>query len=140
MLQEGFKLLEGNECDVILGPAADGGYYTIGTSSVNTREHLGEYLLSLLHHEIKVTEGLTVYFFIGELFEGMDWGTERVLQQQVEAGESLGLKIKLLSQTLFDVVRFLFHILLFSPFFLSLISNLSHLFYTHLFTSLSFSG
>jgi hypothetical protein len=34
----------------------------------------------------------------------MDWGTERVLEQQMTVGKKLGLKMKLLSQSLNDVV------------------------------------
>lgn len=34
----------------------------------------------------------------------MDWGTDKVLQQQIEAASVLGLKLKLLSTELNDIV------------------------------------
>lgn len=50
--------------DIVLGPAADGGYYLIGMNS-----------------------------FHPELFTGIDWGTERVYRQTLEICTCLGLRI-----------------------------------------------
>jgi rSAM/selenodomain-associated transferase 1 len=55
--------------DVILGPATDGGYYLIG--------------LRQMH------EGL---------FAGIDWSTERVLSQTLQAAEGMNLSISLLPE------------------------------------------
>ena len=52
--------------DVVIGPAADGGYYLIGFS----RESFAE-----------------------ELFEGIDWSTERVYRQTLERARSAGLSV-----------------------------------------------
>jgi rSAM/selenodomain-associated transferase 1 len=53
--------------DVTLGPAADGGYYLIGLRR-----------------------------FLPDLFRGISWGTDRVLQQTKDALEKLGHRYKLL--------------------------------------------
>ncbi len=53
--------------DLVLGPARDGGYYLIGLSTV--------------YHS---------------LFSGIDWGTDRVLEQTVDRAESLDLDAELL--------------------------------------------
>lgn len=53
--------------DAILGPAADGGYYLLGTR-----------------------------LFLPDLFHGISWGTELVLRQTKEALEKLGHSYKLL--------------------------------------------
>lgn len=66
-------LIELNEHDCVIGPAEDGGYY----------------LLALSQH----TPGL---------FDGIDWSTERVLEQSLERAESLGLTYSLL-ETLSDI-------------------------------------
>ncbi|MGB5896593.1 MAG: TIGR04283 family arsenosugar biosynthesis glycosyltransferase [Geitlerinemataceae cyanobacterium] len=50
--------------DLVLGPASDGGYYLIGLRRS-----------------------------IPELFENIDWGTERVLEQTMEIARNLGLSI-----------------------------------------------
>ena len=50
--------------DIVLGPAADGGYYLIGMNS-----------------------------FHPELFTGIDWGSERVYRQTLEICTCLGLQI-----------------------------------------------
>ena len=47
---------------------------------------------------------------VDQFFEGIDWGTDKVLQQQVEVGEKLGVKLKLLSTKLNDVVRSFIHL------------------------------
>lgn len=61
--------------DIVLGPAADGGYYLIGMSA-----------------------------FTPELFVNIDWGTEHVYEQTVAICTRLGLKVSVL-QTLNDVDR-----------------------------------
>ncbi|MFW5803574.1 MAG: TIGR04283 family arsenosugar biosynthesis glycosyltransferase [Verrucomicrobiota bacterium] len=53
-----------DHCDGVLGPAADGGYYLIGLKNS-----------------------------CRELFEDIDWGTERVAEQTRAAGRRLGLKL-----------------------------------------------
>ena len=62
-------------CDVVLGPAEDGGYVLVGC-----KRHLPE------------------------LFQGIEWGSSEVLEQTVAAGERAGLTITLLD-TLWDVDR-----------------------------------
>ena len=62
-------------CDLILGPAVDGGYYLIGLRRA-----------------------------IGKLFTNIDWGTAKVLQQTVDIAEQLNLSIAYL-RTLADVDR-----------------------------------
>jgi len=63
------------ESDLVLGPALDGGYYLIGLRQPRL-----------------------------ELFEGIDWSTERVLSQTMQAADRLGLNIYLL-EALADVDR-----------------------------------
>jgi rSAM/selenodomain-associated transferase 1 len=63
------------ESDLVLGPALDGGYYLIGLSQPHS-----------------------------ELFEGIDWSTERVLSQTMQAAHRLGLSVRLLAP-LADVDR-----------------------------------
>lgn len=53
--------------DLVLGPAVDGGYYLIGMNRL-----------------------------IPELFEQIDWGTDKVLAQTLEHARSLGLRVHLL--------------------------------------------
>lgn len=55
--------------DLVLGPAEDGGYYLIGLKSAPVA-----------------------------LFEGIDWSTEKVLQQTLTAAEQLGLRVHLLPE------------------------------------------
>ena len=43
-------------------------------------------------------------YFIGKLFEGMDWGTDKVFSQQKQVAESLDVKLDVLPQILKDVV------------------------------------
>jgi len=57
------------QAEVVLGPAADGGYYLIGLSQ---------------HHR--------------EFFEGIDWGTERVLQQTLAKARAARCRVHLLPQ------------------------------------------
>lgn len=65
ILQQAEKNLEDH--DLVLGPAADGGYYLIGMNS-----------------------------FFPELFTEIDWGTERVYEQTQKICSRLGLKIAVL--------------------------------------------
>ena len=64
-----------NHHDLVLGIAEDGGYYLIGLNRL-----------------------------VPELFKGIDWGTERVLQQTKNIAEQLNLKVDCLT-TLADVDR-----------------------------------
>jgi len=61
--------------DLVLGPAADGGYYLIGMKD---------------HHP--------------ELFTGIDWGTEKVLRQTLAIATRRGLKVAILEE-LSDIDR-----------------------------------
>jgi rSAM/selenodomain-associated transferase 1 len=67
-VEAAFELLAGG-CDVVLGPAEDGGYYLIGLR----RQSLD-----------------------GRLFAGIDWSTDRVLAQTRLRCRSLGLEVGLL--------------------------------------------
>ena len=64
---EAVKLLGTREDRVVLGPSDDGGYYLIG--------------LKKLHRQ---------------LFEEIDWSTERVLNQAIQRATEIGLEVKLL--------------------------------------------
>jgi rSAM/selenodomain-associated transferase 1 len=64
---EAVELLSAGDDCVVLGPSDDGGYYLIG--------------LKKPHREV---------------FERIDWSTERVLDQTVERATEIGLKVKLL--------------------------------------------
>ena len=70
---EAVELLAQAEDSIVLGPSDDGGYYLIG--------------LKTLHHQV---------------FEGIDWSTDRVLAQTIEAAREMGLSIHLLP-TWYDV-------------------------------------
>lgn len=74
LIYRAFQLLSQNY-DLVLGPALDGGYYLIGLSRL-----------------------------IPEVFTGVDWGTERVLQQTVNIAKTFNLEIAYLP-TLADVDR-----------------------------------
>ena len=63
------------ETDVVLGPAFDGGYYLIGLRQPQC-----------------------------ELFEGIAWSTNQVLQQTLNAAKRAGLSVRLL-ETLADIDR-----------------------------------
>ncbi|MDY6939021.1 MAG: TIGR04283 family arsenosugar biosynthesis glycosyltransferase [Cyanobacteriota bacterium] len=65
-VDKAFEALE--NCDLVLGPAVDGGYYLIGLRRA-----------------------------VPKLFAGIDWGGDRVLAQTVAAAESLGLSIAYLA-------------------------------------------
>jgi rSAM/selenodomain-associated transferase 1 len=73
VLAEAFEKIQ--NCDLLLGPAVDGGYYLIGLKRA-----------------------------IGELFINIDWGTAKVLQQTVDIAEHLNLSVASL-RTLADVDR-----------------------------------
>ncbi|MEM9926060.1 MAG: TIGR04282 family arsenosugar biosynthesis glycosyltransferase [Cyanobacteria bacterium P01_D01_bin.50] len=73
VLAEAFEKIQ--HCDLLLGPALDGGYYLIGLKRV-----------------------------IGKLFTNIDWGTAKVLQQTVDIAQQLKLSIDYL-QTLADIDR-----------------------------------
>lgn len=70
-LDQAFEQL--SKCNIVLGPAADGGYYLIGLKQP-----------------------------LPELFEAIDWGTSTVLAQTVAAAEKAGLSVAYLN-TLEDV-------------------------------------
>jgi rSAM/selenodomain-associated transferase 2/rSAM/selenodomain-associated transferase 1 len=67
LLREALSLTRANRDAVVLGPAADGGYYLIAMS----RPH-------------------------PELFEGIDWGTDRVLAQTLGAARTAGIPLRLI--------------------------------------------
>ena len=68
-LQDAVRALRRRQHDVVLGPAADGGYYLIGMTRPTPR-----------------------------LFEGIDWGSDRVFAQTLGAARSQGLSTSLLEQ------------------------------------------
>lgn len=72
-LRDAFRRLETN--DVVIGPAADGGYYLIGLSMPA----------------------------VG-LFEGIDWGSRHVMEQTLEKARKLDLEVAML-ETLHDIDR-----------------------------------
>ncbi|MCY4486488.1 MAG: TIGR04282 family arsenosugar biosynthesis glycosyltransferase [Deltaproteobacteria bacterium] len=67
------ELLEGGRCDVVLGPADDGGYYLIGLN----RPAAG-------------------------LFSGIAWSTAAVLRETLEKARQLGLRVRMVPGT-YDV-------------------------------------
>jgi len=73
VLTQAFEKIQ--NCDLLLGPAVDGGYYLIGLNRA-----------------------------IGKLFTNIDWGTAKVLQQTVDIAQQLNLSVAYL-QTLADVDR-----------------------------------
>lgn len=76
IIMQAFKALQKNR--LVLGPAADGGYYLIG---------------------MQLADGHRAY---PGLFEAMNWGTNTVLSQTIAAAERLGIDFVLLD-TLEDV-------------------------------------
>jgi rSAM/selenodomain-associated transferase 1 len=70
---EAVERLSTSEDQVVLGPSDDGGYYLIGVKK--------------LHRQ---------------LFEQIDWSTERVLKQTIQRATEIGLEVKLL-RTGYDV-------------------------------------
>lgn len=63
---------EPNAADVVLGPAADGGYYLLGFRTE-----------ALLRPDVQS----------GKVFEGVEWSCSSVLQKTVEAAGRLGLRV-----------------------------------------------
>ena len=78
ILQQAFEALKSN--NLVLGPAADGGYYLIG---------------------LRKTDAYQAY---SELFQSINWRTNRVLSQTISAANHLGIGHALLD-TLKDVDR-----------------------------------
>jgi hypothetical protein len=78
IMQKAFEAL--NQSDLVLGPAADGGYYLIG-----------------VHRK-------TFRHWNPQLFNDISWGTENVLPQTLSIAQKLGLNYNLLD-TLRDVDR-----------------------------------
>jgi uncharacterized protein len=64
---EAVELLSGTEDRVVLGPSDDGGYYLIGVKKPHR-----------------------------DLFEQIDWSTDRVLNQTIRRATEIGLEVKLL--------------------------------------------
>ena len=69
LVQEALGALRRHEDRLVLGPASDGGYYLIGLNRPHT-----------------------------ELFDRIDWGTERVLAQTIEAAKARDLPIVFLDR------------------------------------------
>lgn len=65
VLEQGFERL--GECDVVIGPAKDGGYYLIGMKCMYR-----------------------------QLFEGIEWSTDRVFKQTCVCAEEMGLRVGVL--------------------------------------------
>jgi rSAM/selenodomain-associated transferase 2/rSAM/selenodomain-associated transferase 1 len=78
IMQKAFEAL--NQNDLVLGPAADGGYYLIGVARKTFRH------------------------WNPQLFNDISWGTDRVLPQTLGIAQKLGLNYSLL-ETLRDVDR-----------------------------------
>jgi rSAM/selenodomain-associated transferase 1 len=70
---EAVDILERSTDSIVLGPSDDGGYYLIGLKKLHRR-----------------------------LFEAIDWSTERVLEQTIEAAREIDVPVHLLS-TWYDV-------------------------------------
>ncbi len=73
-IERAFALLDGH--DIVLGPAADGGYYLLGLSTPGP-----------------------------ELFSGIGWGTSEVLEKTIEAAKKAQLDVAMLDE-LYDVDTF----------------------------------
>ncbi len=67
IIRQAFEALHQN--DLVIGPASDGGYYLVGLS-----------------HSLA-----TIAY--GQLFEGIDWGSDRVLAQTLQIASGLGLTL-----------------------------------------------
>ena len=78
ILRQAFEALR--QKDLVLGPAKDGGYYLIG---------------------IRRTLSAETY---GRLFDGIDWGSDRVMSQSLQIANDLGLDLTCL-ESLADVDR-----------------------------------
>ncbi|XP_033644595.1 uncharacterized protein LOC117304321 isoform X1 [Asterias rubens] len=81
ILDAALDKLHRSDCEMILGPAKDDGYYLVG-----------------LRKEVKHKLG-----DLNSLFEGIEWGTSKVLQQQLDVASHSGIKVELMSQILTDV-------------------------------------
>ncbi|XP_062622236.1 uncharacterized protein LOC134283772 [Saccostrea cucullata] len=77
VMKEAFETLESG-AEMVLGQAEDGGYYLVGFSRDAANK-------------------------IGEVFEGMDWGTDKVFQQQCDKAKQLGINLLILDTQLSDV-------------------------------------
>lgn len=64
-LDDAFECLDAGDCDVVLGPAMDGGYYLFGARQA-----------------------------VPDLFEAVEWSTPRVLDQTLERASDAGLSVK----------------------------------------------
>lgn len=69
IVQESFRILLSNRADVVFGPCHDGGYYLVGMRKPHP-----------------------------ELFKGIPWSTETVLQATLEKAEKIEIKTELLSR------------------------------------------
>ncbi|XP_052252151.1 uncharacterized protein LOC127858850 isoform X2 [Dreissena polymorpha] len=78
ILQTGFDMLAQAGVEMVLGPAQDGGYYLVGFN----------------RRALKV---------IDHIFEGMDWGSEWVFQQQMARAQQLQIPVGVHPVTLHDV-------------------------------------
>ncbi|CAH1784196.1 unnamed protein product, partial [Owenia fusiformis] len=79
IIEEAFSTLDVDGHHMVIGQARDGGYYLVGL-------HVSA--LPLLD---------------AGLFEGMEWGTSAVFQQQCQVANQLGAKLKILPNVLCDV-------------------------------------
>jgi len=82
LVLESFRMLLQNRADVVFGPCADGGYYLIGMKRIHP-----------------------------ELFTGIPWSTQNVLDISLVKANKLGIKTALLSQwndidTFQDIIAF----------------------------------
>ena len=69
-LRSAFDLLKNPDCDAVLGPSRDGGYYCIGTQA----GHAG----------------------LPALFEHIEWSTEKVMQQTLQQARLHNLNVRLI--------------------------------------------
>lgn len=76
LLEEGFRALQTH--DLILGPSHDGGYYLIGVNKASNAA------------------------LIRQLFQGIPWGSDKVLQATIQRAHELHIQFFLL-QTLHDI-------------------------------------
>ena len=88
IIESGLKNLAGH--DLVLGPAADGGYYLIGLRA-GVRANMQADAQQCRQH-------------YNSLFRNIDWGSGQVLQQTVRQAEKAGLSFALLPE-LHDIDR-----------------------------------
>lgn len=81
LLNQAFEQLRFN--DLVLGKAADGGYYLIGLRCLSDSQQ----------HPQSQAKDTICNLEWGQLFEGITWGTERVLAQTVTIAKKLGYAI-----------------------------------------------